>query len=148
MPARAASRQLPTSKRPIRLRSDRDRRWALRTFDSEATETLARVSEELARWLEAWQAASAVGFQGADDAILGTDNLLQHLEGAKARWSNLEPPQKHAGTYAQAAGAFDDLIHCVMDLMAAVDGRDLERIRVLSQAVESAGKRLPKLAER
>jgi hypothetical protein len=36
----------------------------------------------------------------------------------------------------------------VMDLMAAVDGRDLERIRVLSQAVESAGKRLPKLAER
>lgn len=116
-------------------------------FAEQASATLSEALEAFAQWQEEWQGASGRGYSGAEDALLAVDAILRRFETLRERWRQMNPPSEQSATHAEAASALDEVIERLGELVAALDERDFERMRVLSQTVDLSGQRLRELED-
>ncbi|MEX0785714.1 MAG: hypothetical protein WD939_03665 [Dehalococcoidia bacterium] len=105
-------------------------------FVQQATAVLREVGEASGVWYERWLAMSQSGYSDTSEALLDTDRLLATLEHAQERWRAFEAPEGMLELQVEGAGALENLVERLRELVDSLDGGDFERLRIASQAVE------------
>lgn len=116
-------------------------------LSSDARAILVEAAALFETWHERWQAASGQGYSDTDEALVDVDRVLQGLEEMRSRWRDTDVPDHQTEIYDRCGAAIDDLAQRIEELLTALDARELERLRMLSQAVELSGHQLNEALE-